>query len=476
MVDYNLKNEQQHFFILGQSLFFLLILTLMNKIKFNKVIKFTEEISTNKKATETEFLEMVSSIEEIDKNMNVYKGILSIFYFHNFNKILYKEYKDIFSESIFNKLLSILEGNKMKPMEVGTLLSDILNGDIDDNKDFLLGCFYGPLWFFMDKDENFDISVEYGVEIAKAAFNMDDFDLDNKLKVQDKNIKVISMAGSGKKDVKLLNISTMASIITASLSKNKGMNVVLSKTVSAATSSVSGSSDVFEVLGVNLSVPVDAMKDIMLKTGLGVFNINNLVPKLNSIYDKKLHNVQVFAGLVGGSAIVNSIDVDLINYGLTRGNPRLSMEILSKLYPQKNIVVLQGENLEKKSIVDQMSVSGNTNVCVKRDGKSKYLTLSPEDFGFNFMSFKYIKSNGSMEENLKSFITFLKGDANKDLEYLVAMEVSLNLFGLGIIDDLKIGATMAIEEIERGGGIALVREIVLLSGGDINKCNVLLES
>jgi anthranilate phosphoribosyltransferase len=68
----------------------------------------------------------------------------------------------------------------------------------------------------------------------------------------------------------------------------------------------------------------------------------------------------------------------------------------------------------------------------------------------------------------------LAGRGDKNLEQAVAMEVSLNLCGLGIINDLKAGANLALETINGGVGIKVLEDLVVYSGGDIQKFNSLV--
>ena len=266
----------------------------------------------------------------------------------------------------------------------------------------------------------------------------------------------------------------MSAVITAAVGKEIGENIVVEKAVSRATSSVAGSGDIFELAGVNLNLPVNKMAEISLATKLGIFDINAIVPRLNRIYDSRLYNVQVFAGLVGGAAVVNPVDANLINYGLTRGSTKLCLEILGKLYPYKNILVLQGKDSSNMPVIDQVSIAANTEIAqnIKNDKTVKEVT--PKDFGFDFRSFKYIETARDQRENFNEFIKVLVGLGSKELKQVVAMEVALNLFGLEVVDDLKIGAELALETINSGVGIKVLEDLVAYSGGDVRKFNSLV--
>lgn len=443
----------------------------------NKVVKFTEHITAGRDFTKSEVLSVLNLINDSNCNLNVYRGILVIHYFSSFNRFPSSNFDKLETDEIFLKCLSFLKGDVLPPSrEVSSVLLNILtipDGD-GEYRDILMGCFYGSLWVLMNNPENLDISIEYGLAIIKSSFSLDNFNVQKKLNFNKNEVKVVSIAGSGKKEVKLLNISSMSAVITAAVGKEIGENIVVEKAVSRATSSVAGSGDIFELAGVNLNLPVNKMAEISLATKLGIFDINAIVPRLNRIYDSRLYNVQVFAGLVGGAAVVNPVDANLINYGLTRGSTKLCLEILGKLYPYKNILVLQGKDSSNMPVIDQVSIAANTEIAqnIKNDKTVKEVT--PKDFGFDFRSFKYIETARDQRENFNEFIKVLVGLGSKELKQVVAMEVALNLFGLEVVDDLKIGAELALETINSGVGIKVLEDLVAYSGGDVRKFNSLV--
>lgn len=435
----------------------------------NKIVKFTENITDGQDFRKSEALDVLDLINNSDRNLNVYRGILTLNYFSKFNKFPDSSLEKLKTDENFLKCLFLLKRDVLPPPEeVGSVFLNILKIPNNDGKyrDILMGCFYGSLWSFMNSPENFERAIEYGIAIIKSAFSLDNFDIQRKLNLDKHKVKVISLAGSGKKEIKLLNISSMAAIVTAATGKKIGENIVVEKTISKATSSITGSSDIFELVGVNLNLPIDKMAEISLTTKLGIFDINAIVPRLNYVYDGRLHDVQVFAGLVGGAAIVNPVDADLINYGLTRGSTKLCLSILSKLYPSKNILVLQGKDPYGTPVIDQISISANTEIAQNIKNQKTVKEVTPKDFGFDFRSFKYIETTQNQKENLNEFIKILIGRGNEGLKQAVAMETALNLFGLEVVDDLKTGAELALETINSGIGIKVLEDLVVHSEGN----------
>lgn len=449
----------------------------MENNTISKIVKFTEGVvAMGKDFDKSEIIAVLNLIAKSNRNLQVYKGILALYYFSKFKEFPDESFGRLNKNENFKRCLSFLNGNVLPPPEIGGTFLDILTlPNCSAERDILMGCFYGALWPFMNDPKNLETAVDYGLSIIKAAFSLDDFDIHKKIKLGPA-VKVVSLAGSGKKEIKLLNISSMSAVITASVGKVIGENIVVAKTISKATSSVTGSGDIFESIGINLNLPIERMANIARKTKLGIFDINRIVPRLNQVYDGRLYNIQVFAGLVGGAAIVNPVDADLINYGLTKGSTKLCLSILNKLYPGKNILILQGKNPIGKSVIDQISIAANTEIAQNIKGQIIIKKVTPKDFGFNFGSLMHIKTTRNKTKNLNEFINILIGRGDKELKQVVSMEVALNLFGLGIIKDLKTGANLALETINSGVGIKILEDLVLYSGGNIQRFNSLIKN
>lgn len=446
------------------------------KKTINKIVKFTEHISNGENFKEQEILYVLNLINNSSCNLDVYRGILAVYYFLKFNRVPDKSFKKLEKDENFLKCYSFLKGNLLlSSSDVGELFLNILKIP-DSNKkqrDVLMGCFYGAFWSFMNNPENFEKAIEHGVAITKSAFSLDNFDVQQKINFNKDNLKVVGLAGSGKKEIKLLNISSMVAIITAAVGKEIGENIVVEKTVSGSTSGITGSGDIFELVGVNLNLPLSKMANISLETKLGVFDINKIVPRLNCVYDGRLYNVQVFAGLVGGAAAVNPVDVDLVNYGLTRGYAELCSAVLSRLYPGRDIIVLQGKNPKNIPVIDQVSISAKTRIVQIAENQINIKEISPEDFGFNLNSFKYIETAQSFKKNTSEFIKILTGRGRKELKHVVAMEVALNLLGLRVVNNLEEGVDLALRTISNGNGIKILEDLIIHSGGNMSKFNTL---
>lgn len=439
----------------------------------DRVLRVCERLSTDS-VEEGELLDAIELTKRLNKKLRVYEGYLLVYHFDKFGRLPAGRYTNaLVKDERFLECTRFMSGEVLKVHEVGQLFTSILSipDKESETRDILLGSFYGCLWPFMNDIRNLEVATRYGVELAKSALSMDNLDPTDKIDLESKGSKIVTLAGSGKKKVKLLNISSMTAVITAAVGEKINKSIIVEKTVSEATSSTVGSSEVFRAVGVNLDIPLRKMADLSVKTKLGIFNINNIVPRLNSVYDGRLYDTQVFAGLVGGGAIVCPVESDFINYGLSRGSAKVCLSILSELYPAKNIIITTGKDCIGNPVVDQISVESDTEVAQLIGGEACFYTLVPEDFGSERNSFRNIQSSLSIRDNILEFVRLLSGKGGKDLRQAVAMETSLNLYGLGIIDNLTVGTNLAIETIDSGLGIDLLRNLAVHSNGDIDKLN-----
>jgi len=444
----------------------------------NEIVNLTER-SDRDTVSQEELLRTFGLIESIsDRSLDIYVGYLSLYYFSRFKELPLIDINHSIAEDLrFCKCNSILSGTVFSPSDIGAMFLDILSIPDEQSKlrDILLGAFFCSLWHFINKPDNFEVAVDYGVEIIKSAFNLDAFDCFNKIKLNSNNAKIISLAGSGKKKIKLLNVSSLSAIITAAVGKEIDENIIVEKTVSRATSSVTGSGDIFELVGVNLDIPISRMAEISIETRLGVFDINNIVPRLNHVYDGRLYNVQFFAGIVGGAALVCPIEVSLINYGLARGSNEMCLAILKRIYPRNNILVLSGKDTHGESAMDQVSVVGKTKIAQLINNIQEIYVVEPKDFSFELAPIDGVREDEIKEKNLSRFIKLLSGNGNKVLKQLVSMEVAFNLYGLGIVDNLESGAALASKTIDSGRGIDVLEDLVNQSGGDKDRFRSLLD-
>ncbi len=440
-----------------------------------EVIRVTELMCEKEQLEEKLISKTIALIDKYKStiNLNVYKGMLICYQASKYQRRILEIYPDKFlSSSIFNFCIVANRSGYLDIAEVKKQFALALRIEDKDTKlrDLLLGSLHYTLWRFFFENNGNKNYINLGREIAEEAFSIDKFNISHK-HVFELGAHVISMSGSGKKATgfKMINLSSMAAIVTVGVSKLLGKRILVSKTASRATSSITGSSDIFSLAGGNLNLSVDRMCKIMDECGLGIFNIDEVVPKLNKIYDGKLYNMQIFAGLIGGGAIANPVQAQLINYGLTRGNQQVTLGVLSSIYPDSNIMIVTGYNKNSKPIIDQLSLEGDSVITSRIDGHIRTQIVSPKSFGIKNIAIDTVYSRDDSRNNLAIFLDLIKGQADNSIKSTVAMEVALNLYGSGLADDLPAGTELALQAINSGQCTQILKHLVELTTGDLGK-------
>lgn len=137
------------------------------------------------------------------------------------------------------------------------------------------------------------------------------------------NGPVIGLSGSGKKGIKTFNISTASALIAATA------GAYISKPVSRATSSMTGSSDLLEIAGAFLNIQHEQMLGVLEVTGFGAFSIENTIPKFDSIYGGKFYVSHALSPVL--AAMANPVNCGIMLHGLSNREIKVSAQALKSL-------------------------------------------------------------------------------------------------------------------------------------------------
>ena len=281
--------------------------------------------------------------------------------------------------------------------------------------------------------------------------------------------KLIGLAGSGKKDIKTINITTSSAIVAASC------GAYIAKAVSGATSSLTGSSDFLTTVDIKTDMPVYKTIDILQRAGLGFFSIKDQIPNFDKKYNGRVHTTTILS--LGLPALLIPVSVNSIIYGLSNRFLRLSCEILQK-YGYYNSYVINSI-VEGKYIVDEL-LPGSISYVSKYSSDSFYETEKINISkllnirGFNYHNLLQDTSlNRAM--NVAKAVNALKGIGNKDVEDVLCVNASYMLCISEICEDLKEGYIRAKSSIKNGKAYRKLEEMVEVTGGSKENLNRLVQ-
>ena len=202
----------------------------------------------------------------------------------------------------------------------------------------------------------------------------------------------IDLCGTGGDGKDTFNISTLASFVTA------GAGVHVAKHGNYGVSSISGSSNVMENLGVKFSNNQDYLKRCVAEAGICILHaplfhpaMKNVAPIRRELAVKTFFNM--LGPIVNPSFPKNQL-VGVFNLELAR--------MYSYLYQNTAINFTILHSLDG---YDEISLTGNTKAISNHSER----LLKPEDFGLFKISHQEIQGGNSVEEAANIFQTIISG-------------------------------------------------------------------
>lgn len=318
--------------------------------------------------------------------------------------------------------------------EAYTVMNEIMSGETTPTQN---AAFLAALSTKSAKAETTD-------EIAGCAAAM----RDNATKV-DTGMDIFEIVGTGGDNAQSFNISTTSALVAAA----GGMKVA--KHGNRAASSLCGTADCLEALGVNIQQSPKRCVELLKEAGMCFF------------FAQKYHTSMKYVGPIRkelGFRTVFNILGPLTN----PGSPKIQLlgvydEYLVEPLAQVliNLGVERGMVVYGKDKLDEISMSAPTAVCEFKDGWFKSYTIAPEDFGFERCTKEDLKG-GTPEENAKITREIL-GGAKGHKRNAVLMNAGAALYIGGKAETLKDGIALAAEIIDSGKALETLDKLIEVS-------------
>jgi anthranilate phosphoribosyltransferase len=269
--------------------------------------------------------------------------------------------------------------------------------------------------------------------------------------------QVIGMAGSGKKGFKTPNISTPAAIVAAAA------GVKVAKCASAATSSVAGSADTLKNLGVRITGDVDRTLEVMCGCNLGIFEIEQMVPRFDAAYGGLFFAPHVLS--LAFPALLLPIKTDNLLYGIAHPDVCLSLEVLRRYHRGDMLVV--SSTPDNVRWIDEVSVIGETSMVGVRGrerGHMRRVALG-EVLGLGTYDLADLAPGATARDQARIVVDVLAGRAPRALTDLVAVNAATLIYLGSTEHTLPDAFAVAREILASRAALAELRKLIRLSGG-----------
>lgn len=266
------------------------------------------------------------------------------------------------------------------------------------------------------------------------------------------DMDVLEIVGTGGDGAHSFNISTTAALVLAA------GGVKVAKHGNRAASSLSGTADCLEALGVNIQQDERIAKECLEKAGICFF------------FAQKYHTSMKYVGPIrkelGFRTVFNILgpltNPSKPNYFMLGVYDEYLVEplakVLIKLGVERGCVVYGQDKL------DEISISAPTTVCMIDNGTYQTTTITPEQFGLKTATKEDIVG-GTPEENAELTKKILAGEITGPKRDIVLMNAGLGFYIYNKVNSIEEGIQLANEIIESKKALETLKTFVEVSNG-----------
>ncbi len=270
-------------------------------------------------------------------------------------------------------------------------------------------------------------------------------------------VDVVDSCGTGGDRLKTFNISTAAAIIAASA------GVPIAKHGNRAVTGPCGGADILEAVGVKIDLPLHKVELSLEKIGITfMFAPRFHTATRNVMHIRQTLGIRTIFNILGPLTSPAKARIQLLGVF----DPSYVKPLAEVLYRLgvKRAMVVHGFDEKGEPAIDEISIMGETRAAILDDGKIQIKKLYPEDFGLENGESESIKAAPTVHENLKIFLSVLKGRddskaAKTRLDITLANAGALLYLG-GKAKNLEDAVEMSREYVESGAAMKKLKEFI----------------
>ena len=264
---------------------------------------------------------------------------------------------------------------------------------------------------------------------------------------------LFEIVGTGGDNAGSFNISTTSALVAAA------GGVKVAKHGNRAASSLCGTADCLEALGVNIQQSPEKCVELLREVGMCFF------------FAQKYHTSMKYVGAIRrelGFRTVFNILGPLTN----PGSPSMQLlgvyddylvqplaQVLINLGVRRGMVVYGQDKL------DEISMSAPTTLCEIKDGWFKTRVITPEEFGFARCTREELKG-GTPAENAAITRAILAGERGHKRN-AVLLNAGASLYIAGKADTMADGVALAGELIDSGAAARTLEQLIAVSNREV---------
>ncbi len=266
----------------------------------------------------------------------------------------------------------------------------------------------------------------------------------------DKGEILVDTCGTGGDSSGTFNVSTATAFVVAAA------GIPVAKHGNRSVSSHCGSADVLEALGVNLDLSPEQVESCVREVGIGFLFAPMLHGAMKyAIGPRREIGIRTIFNVLGPLTNPAGANVQLLGVYSPDLCEKLA-RVLGRLGTLRALVVCGSGN------VDELTVTGKTEVAELSDGNVRTYSVSPEDVGLGRSKLADLQG-GETPEEAALILRDLLGGADGPKRDMLLLNSGAALYAAGNASDLKKGVELAADTIDSGAALARLEALINFS-------------
>jgi len=256
---------------------------------------------------------------------------------------------------------------------------------------------------------------------------------------------VLDTAGTGGDRSGTFNISSAAAFVAA------GAGVHVAKHGNRSASSLCGSADVMEALGVDIQMPIDRLRRAIDEVGIGFLFAQRFHTSMKYVMPARAQlKLRTVFNILGPLANPAAACFHVVGVS----SPEIMELMANALHGLglKHAFVVHGANG-----LDEVSISSRTYVVEILGGEIRQFMMTPEDFAIPSARIDAILG-GNARENAKIIESIFRGERGPKRD-VVLLNTAPALVAAGAASTWKDGIRLAAESIDSGAALRKLEEL-----------------
>ncbi len=326
----------------------------------------------------------------------------------------------------------VVAGQNLSRDKMHSVMTLIMSGAATDSQ---IGSFLTAL---MIKGESID-------EIAGAATIMRDLSA----KVSVRSDKIVDSVGTGGDSAGLFNVSTASALVASAA------GATVAKHGNRAATGNSGSADVLEAAGVNITISPDQVGQCIDQCGIGfMFAPSHHSAMRFAIGPRKEIGIRTIFNLLG--PLTNPANARYQLAGVFSQNwVRPMAEVYAELGSIHTLVVSSDDGL------DEISIAADTKVAEFRNGSFTEYEINPEQFGVQRSSLDAITVSDSKQS--LTLIQQALGGQTGPASDIIALNSGATIYAADLASSIQDGVDQARVILSSGAGLDKLTQLIRIS-------------